>query len=180
MKTLVSFILGMLAASAIWVPFLSPEKEGVTLTNSSVSVSKPFQQMVPELVVGYNGPDGKPLELIYNPKSQRVILRVDASSGGFLNTDELERLKIEVMRLVSVGKMPVPLGDSGISFKFVEGQYPIWGPHHQVGPGYRYRALLFAERAVIKDGVIEASGLSAKPEPGLYYPYHGLGMPTGF
>ncbi|MEK7208850.1 MAG: hypothetical protein AAB677_01165 [Patescibacteria group bacterium] len=160
-----SFVFGLVIG--VYLPIFPDTPR--TIPDVQTFVTKPHQQTVPELVVGYNGPDGKPFELVYDTKSRRVILRVDSSSESFFNADELERLKSEVVRLILSGKTSLPLGDSGISFRFAEGQYPIWGPHEEVGPGYNYKSLFFAEGAAIKDGIIEAQGLPNRP--GHYYPY---------
>ena len=170
MSIIFGYVPGLLTGFALWIVinwgWNNQSKQKPVETEP---VTESFRiHMINDLVVGYDGPNGKPFELVYNAKSQQVVLRTNASIVDFIGDDSVERLKTEVVRLIST-ESPVALGDSGISFRFVKGQYPIWGPHQEMVPGYNYHCLFFAEKALVKEGVIEAEGLPVRPD--YFYPY---------
>ncbi len=123
-----------------------------------------------ELVIPYDGKNGRPMEFIWDVKSGRTALRIDARYE-YRGPDELALLREEVVRLIRISvNNPTPLGKSGLYFQF-QGNYPIYDPSTQVGSGHKRKTLCFAQDAVIADGIITAKG---QRESSVYNPYWGL------
>lgn len=125
-----------------------------------------------EIVITYGNFNRRPLQMVLDQKSSRVIVRVDITQDnehrvGATHDQVLQFLKNEVERLVA-SDSPIQLGTSGVTLTF-NGKFPIWGPHTTCrGMQKEYDCLLFAEHASLKDGNIVAWGDDTKTP---YYPY---------
>lgn len=124
------------------------------LALASLSAAAPAEQ---DVVVTYGTLDNRPVELVYEPSTRRVILRVSlASYSDATNKDSvLEYLKQQVQKIARPGNS-VALGN-GYRFTYTGG-HPIWGPHSEHGPGYDYSCLMFAENARLVGKEITAGG----------------------
>ncbi len=131
------------------------------------STAFPWSVKDGEIIVSYRGYQNYGYELMCDSRG-RVTLQIDISKDLSMTERDsvLERMKMEVVRLVSTGKI-VKLGNSGLSFQFNKG-YPIWGPYGQWSQMQHTVCLLFAKNCVVVNGVIRASGTLC---PHGYYPY---------
>ena len=126
-----------------------------------------IQETEAELVIKYTE-GGKNFQLVFEPKSGQVIIRLPIIAGKDNTEETLDLLVKEVVRLVSP-RGAVKLGGSGMTFYFKRG-YPVWSPFGLFGPGDDFKCLYFAQEALVSSGFIEAEGIQESEIPS-YYPY---------
>lgn len=131
-----------------------------------------------EVIVRYATFQHRPVELVVDNQTRRVILRVKLADdylhghlqrmyGENYEAADLDYLKSEVVHIASAGQ-PMKIGESEISFHFTGG-YPIWGPHTEyLASDGQYQALMFAENTTLRNAVITAQGRDQKIG---HYPY---------
>ena len=127
-----------------------------------------------DTIITYGNFNGRPLQMVLNRQSRRIILRIDMTaskletSNVHPDTATLDFLRHEVERLVSFTNVTTELGNSGVTFKF-HGNLPAWGPHSEyLGFQKHYECLYFGNDAKVQGRNLEAWGEKTKPG---YYPY---------
>lgn len=113
--------------------------------------------------------DNEPIWLVYNQKFERVHLEVPGDNTLGFSDEVTDRLIQEIAWLTTtVGSSP--LGDTGYYFTY-EGQFPIWGPYHTLGPDGAARCLFFAENARLDAVTNTIYAIGRKDEAQLYNLY---------
>lgn len=118
-----------------------------------------------ETVIQYGQFNGHPIQLVYEPQTRTLILRVIAPDApdGIPKADDpnLVFLKREAERL-GLAKKPIQLGKTPYHFVYGDG-YLLWIPYQMSDGGDKFVCLMFADAATVVGHNIKGNGAKEIP-----------------